>query len=192
MATVRFYGDLQRYGRKFKLDVLTAGEAIKALMVQLPGLRQQVQKGEYRVRIAGKDIYQDDLNTGMQSLLPDNAVIHLIPHLAGAKNGGILPIVMGVAMVVAAFWSAGASLTTLGTWGAMQGMLAASGAAMILSGTMMMLTKMPLTGPMTAEKSGNTAFSNLDNTVTQGQPIPLCYGEMMIGSKVLSQGVTTE
>lgn len=189
MATVRFYGDLQRYGRKFKLEVYTAGEALKALMIQIPGLRQHIQNGEYRVRIAGKDMHQDDINTGMQNLLPDDAVIHIIPHLAGAKNGGILPIVMGVVMVVAAFWTAGASLAA---WGAMNTMLAVSGAAMILSGTMMMLTKMPVTGPMSAEKSGNTAFSNLDNTVTQGQPIPVCYGEMMIGSKVLSQGVTTE
>lgn len=189
MATVRFYGDLQRYGRKFKLEVYTAGEALKALMIQIPGLRQHIQSGEYRVRIAGKDMHQDDINTGMQNLLPDDAVIHIIPHLAGAKNGGILPIVMGVAMVVAAFWTCGFSMVA---WGSAQTMLAVSGAAMILSGTMMMLTKMPVTGPMSAEKSGNTAFSNLDNTVTQGQPIPVCYGEMMIGSKVLSQGVTTE
>lgn len=188
MATVRFYGDLQRYGRKFKLDVLTAGEAIKALIVQMPRLRQEIQQGHYRVRIAGKDLHQEDLTTGMQSLLSKNSVIHIIPHTAGAKNGGIMSVVVGVAMIVAAFWTGGLAITA---WTAAEAALAMSGAAMILSGTMMMLTKMPKMTMAGAENSKNTAFSNLDNTITQGQPIALCYGEMMIGSQVLSQGLST-
>lgn len=189
MATVRFYGDLQRYGRKFKLDVLTAGEAIKALIVQMPQLRQEIQQGHYRVRIAGKDIDQEELTPGMQNLLPKNSVIHIIPQIAGAKNGGIMSVVVGAAMIVAAFWSCGWSMAA---WGMTQTAIAASGAAMLLSGTMMMLTKMPKTELSGGnESSQNTAFSNLDNTLSQGQPIALCYGEMMIGSQVLSQGIST-
>lgn len=188
MATVRFYGDLQRYGRKFKLEVYTAGEALKALMIQIPGLRQHIQNGEYRVRIAGKDMHQDNLNTGMQSQLPDDAVIHLIPHLAGAKNGGVFSLIAGIAIIIVAWWNPAGWISA----GAVSGMYAA-GAGMALSGITMLLTKMPPTLSIKgSDLNSNTAFSNLDNTVTQGQPIPVCYGEMMIGSKVLSQGVTTE
>lgn len=188
MATVRFYGDLQRYGRKFKLNVFTAGEALKALTLQIPGLRQHIQQGHYRVRIAGKDLKEETVHQGMQDFLPKDAVIHIVPHAAGAKNGGILPVIMGIAMIAAAYWTGGASLAE---WGTMQTALFSTGVSMLVSGVISMLTKMPEIKPEEGDTQKNTSFSNLDNALTQGRPVALCYGEMMIGSQVLSQGITT-
>ncbi|HEK3222390.1 TPA: tail assembly protein [Proteus mirabilis] len=39
------------------------------------------------------------------------------------------------------------------------------------------------------EEKGNTYFSNLDNAVAQGMPVPIAYGEIMCGSRVISQSV---
>ena len=39
------------------------------------------------------------------------------------------------------------------------------------------------------KSSRNTAFSNLDNAIAQGQPVPLAYGLVYCGSRVISQGV---
>ena len=97
MATVRFYGDLQRYGRQFKLDVLTAGEALHALFLQIPGLRQHVQNDFYRVRIAGNDICEDDLQFGMTSILKSDDVIHIIPAAIGA--GGVFQAIAGAVLM---------------------------------------------------------------------------------------------
>ncbi|ECV9903517.1 tail assembly protein [Salmonella enterica subsp. enterica] len=33
----------------------------------------------------------------------------------------------------------------------------------------------------------NTYFSSLENMVAQGNPVPVLYGEMKIGSRVISQ-----
>lgn len=189
MATVCFYGDLQRYGRRFHLEVHTAGEALRALISQIPGLRQHIQPGYYRVRIAKNDLNDETLDKGMSSPLPEHAVIHIVPHLAGAKNAGLFSVVLGVAMIGVAFVTGGLSMAAWGasTWG-----LAVSGLGMALSGVASMLTKMPTT-PIAGDKNiTNTAFSNLDNGIAQGAAIPLCYGEVRIGSKVLSQGLATE
>jgi predicted phage tail protein len=70
--------------------------------------------------------------------------------------------------------------------------LIGAGIGMMASGVASMLTKMPTT-PIAGDKNiTNTAFSNLDNCIAQGAAIPLCYGEVRIGSKVLSQGLATE
>lgn len=62
----------------------------------------------------------------------------------------------------------------------------------MIGGVAMMLTKLPQTDK-SAEGgiNKNTYFSNLDNTIAQGAPVPLCYGQIKIGSKVLSQGIET-
>lgn len=190
MATIRFYGNLQRHGRKFKLDVLTAGEALKALMIQIPGLRQEIQHNHYRVRIAGKDIDTEQLHNGMQDLLPKNAIIHVIPQLAGAKRNGLVSVVIGAAMIIAAFYTGGSSMAA---WGTTSSALFSAGLAMTMSGAVAMLTKIPKTElGKSGESNKSTSFSNLDNALSQGRPIPLCYGEVMIGSQALSQGLSTQ
>lgn len=180
MAIVRFYGDLERYGRKFNLDVMNAAEALRALTFQIPGLRKHIQSDYYRVRIAGNDISEEQVQKGLQTPLKDTDVIHIIPRAVGAKNGvGVFQIVAGAALMVSSIWLGPGAF--------------AAGLGLVLGGVATMLTKMPTT--KTSDDgltSNNTAFSNLDNSVAQGEPVPLCYGRIMIGSKPLSQGLSTE
>ncbi|EFT8652389.1 tail assembly protein, partial [Escherichia coli] len=49
------HGDLQRFGRRLSLYVNTAAEAIRALSMQMPGFRRQMNEGWYQIRIAGDD-----------------------------------------------------------------------------------------------------------------------------------------
>ncbi|GCL27810.1 phage tail assembly protein [Escherichia coli] len=37
----------------------------------------------------------------------------------------------------------------------------------------------------------NTFFSSLDNMIAQGNPLPVLYGEMRVGSRVISQSIST-
>lgn len=55
MARICLYGDLQRFCRRVSLQVASGAEAVRALAVQLPGLRQKLNDGWYQVRI-GKTI----------------------------------------------------------------------------------------------------------------------------------------
>jgi len=177
MATIRFYGDLKQYGTKFKLNAETAAEALNGLYLQIKGLRQNIMQGYFRIRINGQDMTEDSLKFGMHTKLTEDAVIHLVPQVAGAK-GGIFSIIAGAAIAIVGIWAGSAFI--------------AVGIGLMLGGVSMMLTKLPTTNTTDESTSKNTSFSSLDNTIAQGAPVPLCYGTMKIGSKVLSQGLETE
>ncbi|WP_392552973.1 tail assembly protein [Orbus wheelerorum] len=180
MATIRFYGDLKQYGTKFKLNADTAAEALNGLYLQIKGLRQNIMNGYFRVRINGHDMTEDSLKFGMHTKLTEDAVIHLVPQVAGAKSG-IFSVIVGAVLVVV-----GAMTSWVGG-----GVLMAAGIGLMVNGMTMMLTKLPTTNSTDESTSKNTSFSSLDNTIAQGAPVPLCYGTMKIGSKVLSQGLET-
>ena len=57
-----------------------------------------------------------------------------------------------------------------------------------------MLTKVPpvdLPKRDETEKKQSTAFSNLQNLVAQGRPVPLAYGRILVGSLIIGKGVET-
>ncbi|EPI8957093.1 tail assembly protein, partial [Escherichia coli] len=55
LARICLHGDLQRFGRRLSLYVNTAAEAIRALSLQVPGFRRQMNEGWYQIRIRGED-----------------------------------------------------------------------------------------------------------------------------------------
>ncbi|MCX1960562.1 tail assembly protein [Escherichia coli] len=190
MARICLYGDLQRFGRRIDLYVKTAAEAIRALTVQIPGFRQTLTSGWYQLRIAGRDASEQELHTRLHESLSDGDVIHLVPRAAGAKNGGVFQTIAGAVMVVAgaviSYFSAG----TLSAFGA--GMMK-FGVAMMIGGVAQMLAPKPKTPEYNSADNGkqNTYFSSLDNMVAQGNPMPVPYGEMLVGSRRISQEIST-
>ena len=182
MAIVKFYGNLKQYGDKFNMSVETASEALNGLYCQIKGLKKQIMDGYFRVRINGVDMSEDNLQFGLHSRIPQDAVIHIVPKTAGAK-GGIFSFIAGAAMVVAG--------VVVGITTGIGLALVAGGAGLMLGGVANMLTKLPKTDKLAGDKSNNTYFSNLDNTIGQGAPVPPCFGKIKIGSKTLSQGLET-
>ncbi|MFV4847496.1 tail assembly protein [Edwardsiella tarda] len=185
LARICLYGDLQRFGRRHALLAATAAEAVYALASQLPALRRQLLQGWYQVRLAGEDMTTETLAQRLHEPLPDRAVIHIVPRPAGAKSGFIQTI-LGAAFVAFAAWN------PLGWSSAVIGGLVASGGGLALSGVAMMLTPTPKTPSLQRADNGkpNTYFSSLDNLVAQGNPVPVVYGEIMVGSRVISQEVS--
>ena len=172
MARICLYGDLQRFGRRIDLRVKTGAEAIRALATQLPVFRQKLSDGWYQVRIAGRDVSTSGLTAQLHETLPDGAVIHIVPRVAGAKSGGVFQIVLGAAAIT-------------GMYGA--------GASMVLGGVAQMLAPKARTPRTQTTDNGkqNTYFSSLDNMVAQGNVLPVLYGEMRVGSRVVSQEIST-
>ncbi|QWA09511.1 tail assembly protein [Sodalis ligni] len=194
MAKVRFYGDLKRFGSEFKLEVETGAEALRALLIQIPGLRQHISQGRYKVRVGEKQLDMDTLDKGMHARLKRKTEIRITPVVAGAKNGGLFQTILGAALVVigaiGTFTPFGQALGGA-AWGpyAMQ-----IGGAMMLGGVAQMLAKTPKTSSSSSADNGaaNNYFSSLENVVGQGDPVPLLYGRMRVGSHVISQGLITD
>ncbi|NBB68665.1 tail assembly protein, partial [Mannheimia haemolytica] len=166
-------------------------EAIRALCSQLKGLREALRDGVYKVRIGKQYLDPSALEKGLSYCLKKGQTIHFTPVIKGAKSGGIFQAVLGVALIGAAFALGPIGLGLVGSATAMT--VGAMGASMLLGGVSQMLTKMPKAPTMgnETEKENSTAFSNLNNLVAQGKPVPLAYGLIRTGSLVISQGVET-
>ncbi|EIE5508143.1 tail assembly protein, partial [Salmonella enterica] len=130
----------------------------------------------------------DTLTTSLHDPLPPGAVIHIVPRLAGAKSGGVFQAVLGAALIAVAWWNPAGWLGAA----AVSGMYM-TGASMVLGGVAQMLAPKPKMSEMRQTDNGrqNTYFSSLDNMVANGNTLPVLYGEMQVGSRVISQEVST-
>lgn len=194
MKTLNLYGSMQeKYPGVFKMDVATPAEAIRAMCIQLPGFEEDIKAGNWRLvrgDLEGNDEVNED---GLQMTLGNQNEMHLIPVIEGANSGAGM-IIVGIVMIVAAFFTGG---TSIAAWGAMSTMLAATGLGMAVGGIIASTTKMPGAG---ASASGNEReadkasflFDGPTNQSTQGVAVPRGYGRMLIGSIVVSAGLYAE
>lgn len=188
---VCLYGNLARSGRRIDLHVRTAAEALHALVMQSGEFRRQFSEGLYQVRIAGSDLDTGNLHARLHEKLPSGAVVHLVPRLQGASRRGLLQLFAGAALIAASFipglnafaWTVGA--TTLSLSGAAFSL----GASLMLGGAAQLLAPRPAGADARDNKS--TWFSGTENMVAQGAPVPVLYGEMRVGSRVISQEIAT-
>lgn len=157
---------------------------MNCLYFQLDGFKQKIMNGWFRVRINRNNINSDNLKSAMHTKLTDNTVIHITPKTAGAKNGGVFSIIAGAALVVI-----GVVGNIYGGWGTP---FIAAGIGMMVGGVAQMLTRTPKSNNNSDEnKRKSTSFSNLDNTAAQGAVMSVMCGRIMVGSRVLSEGVET-
>lgn len=193
MVTVKFHGNLKRFESEqpITLKVKHFGELMSGLLTQIQGLREQLRQGYYKVRIGKTYLSQSQLEQNPTQQLSEDCTVHFTPVIKGAgKNVGAFQIVVGIALIVSAFYTGGASLSA---WGPGATMMGTMGASMLLGGVMSFLTKPPEMNTKLgdSEKQQSTAFSNLQNLTPQGRPIPLLYGKMMTSLILVSQGVET-
>ncbi len=186
MATIRLYGDLQDYGKRFDFDVRTASEGLRALFTQIDGLQKRISEGGYFVRVAKKDVTDKTIEKDMARELTDKDVIHIVPEIAGAGKFGT--VILGAVLIGAAFMlSGGLSIAAMTTF---QTSLFTAGVGMVLGGVAQMLAPQPKFGETkNTDKARSSSFSSLGNSTAQGSCVPVAYGEIMIGSKVISQSV---
>lgn len=186
----------KKYGRKFKFAVTTAGEAVRALAANFPGILEDFKKGHWR-------IVRGDQSRGLHLELDDvNAFnlgagdLHFVPSAKGSKRGpggGAIKTVIGVALVGAAVVATGGALGMvlpgiLGVTGLTGGNLAMMGVALAVSGVASLLS--PKEQPTDNQSIKADVALGPVNTYEQGNPVPLVYGECIVGSVVVSSGLT--
>jgi len=69
--------------------------------------------------------------------------------------------------------------------------LSYTGAALALQGVSEMLFPLPEAPDLENDPRVSFSFSGLQNTSRAGTPVPICYGEILTGSVVISGDVTT-
>lgn len=192
IRTVRLYGKLgARFGRRFELAVGSPAEAINALCVLLKGFRRELLESKskgvtYAVFVGQRNLAKEEL-----ALPPGRGEIRIAPVLVGSKRGGVLQTILGAVLVVVgaaiSYFSAG-SLSGIGV------PMMKFGGVMMLSGVVQMLSPLPrgLSAKDSPENGASYNFNGPVNTSAQGNPVPLLYGEMIVGSAVISGGIYAE
>lgn len=192
MKTIRLHGWLgKKFGRTFKLVVGTPAEAIRALCTQIPGLRKAISDDEN-----GFKCFAASNNLGEQELhfpFGDREIFHIVPVVAGAKDG-VGQILLGIVMLAAAFFTMGTSLLGQGLlYEAVMTGLTTMGTSLILGGISQLLFAPPeVHSADKPENQPSYVFNGAVNTVQQGNCVSLLYGELICGSQVISAGMFAE
>jgi predicted phage tail protein len=198
LRNVVLHGELgERFGKLPPLDIETATEGVRALCVMLPGFGDAMRAGEFHVIRSAQngtiDMGQDlDLDQ-VSSYRLGKGDLHIVPVIAGSKRGGLLKVILGVALVGAAFvFSGGALGTSLAASGALSGVtygnVAMIGLAVAASGVSELLS--PEEKPEKSDES--FLFSGPGNTASEGAAVPLVYGEVITGGVLISIGMDAE
>jgi predicted phage tail protein len=187
------YGSLgATYGKVHRYDVVSPAQAIKALSVTIKGFKQSlIDGGYYRVLVGGKDeLSIDQLGNPMS----DRETIRIVPVVAGSR--GLGQIVLGVALVAFAGPLAGFAGSAFGATAATTAVIASSissiGVSLVIGGVSQMLFS-PQAQTASAEREENKPsfiFNGAVNTTRQGNCVPICYGRMIVGSQVISAGLS--
>ena len=196
MLTVLLYGFLgQRFGRVHRYDARSPAEAVRALCATLPGFRQALAGGgAYRVLRGGREaLGAEDIRA------PHSArdTLRIVPVVAGAGKG-IGQILLGAALIGLSFlpglqaplFPAAEGLLGEISIGSIAGSI---GRSLLFSGITSMLFSAPK--PQNIDRPANKpsyAFDGAVNTAAQGNPVPICYGRLIVGSQVVSAGLVTE
>lgn len=185
LREIRLYGVLgKRFGRVHRLAVDSAAEAIRALCVVVDGfeahLARYSQPG-YHVFSGRQNLSEDDLGkpTGRE-------VIRVVPAVVGAKRKGLGQTILGAVLVVA-----GLVLTPYDP--ILGPAMVQSGVAMMIGGVVQMLS--PQRKANDGDKAQNTpsySFNGAANTDAEGGCVPVLYGELLVGSVVISGGIRTQ
>ncbi len=152
-----------------------------------------MSEGWYQIRIAGEDVSEETLSARLHEPLSPGAVIHIVPRMAGAKDSGLFQVIAGAALVVASFIPALNVAVWAGMAATWSSLAFSIGAGLMLGGVAQMLTPKPHSPSMHHADNGkqNVYFSSLDNMIAQGNPLPILYGEMLVGSRRISQSLST-
>jgi predicted phage tail protein len=194
------YGSLgATYGKVHRYDVVSPAQAIKALSVTIKGFKQSlIDGGYYRILVGGKDELDiDQLGNPMS----DRETIRIVPVVAGAS--GIGKVILGGALLIfapqlgVAFGATAATATTAGVAG-FAGITASTfasiGVSLVIGGVSQMLFS-PQSQSISAEREENKPsfiFNGAVNTTRQGNCVPICYGRMIVGSQVISAGLSVD
>ncbi|HDR1061757.1 TPA: tail assembly protein [Pasteurella multocida] len=197
---IRLKGELgKRFGKVHKLAVKTPAEAIRALCAIKKGFKAFLLKSEkhgimYRFLAQKEEIEGTPEEFQMQ--YGAKTEFHLIPVFRGSKRGGLFGLIAGAALIGLSIWNpAFLGLSTFGGTGMLANVATVPfmiGASLALGGISQLLTPIPkMDGPQERpENQPSYLFNGAVNTTQQGQPIPLLYGELIVGSAVVSAGLT--
>lgn len=192
---LKLHGELGKFigNDEFYIQANTVAKSISFLVNNFPEVEAYMNDKYYKVLVNDLEIDKEEIHypTGTQE-------IQIVPVITGASNFG--KILLGAALIGVSFGAFGAfSGATMSFKAGAEIAFGAKaafgiGAALVLSGVSGMLFPVPEIDTSGGESDPRVSFSfsGLQNTSRAGTPVPICYGEILTGSVVISGSVTTD
>ena len=216
---VRLYGPLAKFigQRSFMAEVSNAAEALRMLIYQFPGLEQHMADQHYKVIVDGYESDVEELHSPASQTI---RFVPVIGGAGGGGVGKIIAGVALVAFAIvtagaalsfgaAGFSASSAAAFATGGFATAAAIAGNIGIALVLGGVAQLLSPTPQIGDFGPISMGggrrqrttegteldpqeSYSFSGIQNTSNVGTPVPLVYGETVVGSIVLSAGLDTD
>ena len=186
MQTVYLNGEIAKFGEKWQTSCNTVAEILRLIECQTPGFRKHLidsaEAGiDYQIMRGKEFIDADDL---FLSIGEEDIIITELPAGAGKAGKVIVGAILVITAVILALPTGGASFS----WAAVGANIAGSFGlqAMALVGVSLItagISEMMMPGPEVdgTEQNRNYLFQGPVNTMSQGMPVPLAYGELIVG-----------
>ena len=189
LRKIKLYGKLAKFigHRVLEADVATAAEAVRFLLANWPELEAHMSDQHYRVSIGTYDLELEELHDPA-----GQAPISFVPMIAGA--GAVGRIIAGIAIIALSFGigaiaSAGVTLGGLAGIGTVGTAFVGLGVSFVIGGVAQLLTPTPKISQDEGDPRKSFSFSGIQNTSRAGVPVPVVYGETLVGSLVISAGI---
>lgn len=154
---------------------------MRFLLANFPAVEKHMADQHYRVTLGDRDLELDEIHepSGQQ-------VVMITPVIAGAGAAG--RILAGVALIAASF------IPGVAAWAGptAYSLIIGVGASLVLGGVAQLLTPiatLPTGADSSKDPRKNYSFSGVQNTSRMGTPVPVIYGETIVGSVVISAGI---
>jgi predicted phage tail protein len=184
MVEIYLHGQLgKEFGTHWSLnlDERSPAGAVRALEALRPGFLNAIERlipevEGFHVQANGHDVSEAQLE------LQGCDAISFTPVLHGADQKGVLTLVAGIALI-----AVGVVMTVYGVPFGMNVVL--MGAAIALGGVARLLMSTPsLNAADKTKQRSSYVFSGTVNTIGEGECVPVLFGELIIGSMVVSAG----
>jgi predicted phage tail protein len=189
LRKIKLYGKLAKFigHRVLEADVATAAEAVRFLLANWPEAEAHMSDQHYRVSIGTYDIDLEELHHPAGA-----APISFVPVVAGA--GAVGRIIAGIAIIalslgIGAIASAGVVLGGFMGIGTVGTIFVGLGVSLVIGGVAQLLTPTPKISQDEGDPRKSFSFSGIQNVSRAGVPVPVVYGETLVGSVVISAGI---
>jgi predicted phage tail protein len=189
LRTIKVYGPMATFlkRRVFKADVANPAEAVRFLIANFPALERHMADQYYKVQVSDRALELGSAPDELHLPIGQQETISIIPVMAGAGATG--RIIAGIALVAFSLLLPGVG-KIIG--GALMTKIGLFGGALIIGGIAELLTPVPKIGGAEDDPRKSYSFSGVQNVSRQGVPVPIVYGEMIVGSIVISAGISTD
>ena len=199
LRKIKLYGELAKFvgHKEFEVKADTLSHAVSFLINNFAGVEEYMSPKYYQVKVGNYVINENEIQhpIGQED-------IHFVPVIQGAGRG-LGKILLGGALIALSFGVGGVFANPLAFGAKGFGFASAGlgakaafgiGAGLLLSGVSDMLFPVPEMPEFSSEQDPRISFnfSGTSNTSRAGTPVPICYGEIITGSVVISGAIDTE